>query len=94
MLPLLARWWSKLRWACMLRRVWMLAMPSVGTPLVSLPFSRRRPSGSPRDRLSRYTPVKMTRKPQSSEMVLTASVVLKPRKRMKDATSVEVVKVT
>jgi hypothetical protein len=36
----------------------------------------------------------MTRKPLSSEMVFTASVVLKPRKRIKDATSVAVVNVT
>jgi len=36
----------------------------------------------------------MVRKPQRREMVLTASLVLKPRKRMKDATRVKVVNVT
>jgi hypothetical protein len=36
----------------------------------------------------------MVRKPQRREMVLTASVVLKPRKRMKEAVRVQVVKVT
>jgi hypothetical protein len=36
----------------------------------------------------------MTRKPERREMVLTASVVLKPPKRMKDATRVAVVNVT
>jgi hypothetical protein len=38
--------------------------------------------------------VKIVRKPQRREMVLTASVVLKPRKRMKEAVRVQVVKVT
>jgi hypothetical protein len=36
----------------------------------------------------------MTRNPQSREIVLTASVVLKPLKRMKEAHRVAVVKVT
>jgi len=52
------------------------------------------PSGSSLDRLRRYTPVKMMRKPQRSEIVLIASVVLKPWKRMKEASSVKVVNVT
>jgi len=52
------------------------------------------PSGSSRERLRRYTPLKMVRKPQRREMVLTVSVVLKPLKRMKEATRVKVVKVT
>ena len=52
------------------------------------------PSGSSRLKFSRYTPVNIVRKPQSKLMVLTASVVLKPRKRMKDAVRVNVVKVT
>jgi hypothetical protein len=34
------------------------------------------------------------RKPHRSEIVLTASLVLKPWKRIKDATRVQVVKVT
>ena len=34
------------------------------------------------------------RKPHRREMVLVPSVVLKPRKRTKEATSVQVVKVT
>jgi hypothetical protein len=36
----------------------------------------------------------MMRKPQSREIVFTADVVLKPWKRRKDATRVQVVKVT
>lgn len=36
----------------------------------------------------------MMRKPQSSEMVLTAEVVLKPWKRRKEAVRVQVVNVT
>jgi hypothetical protein len=36
----------------------------------------------------------MVRKPQRREIVLIGSVVLKPRKRMKEATRVKVVKVT
>lgn len=42
----------------------------------------------------RYTPENIIRKPQSSEMVLTASVVLKPLNRMNEAQSVAVVNVT
>ena len=38
--------------------------------------------------------MKMVRKPHSREIVLMASVVLKPPNRMKDAVSVQVVKVT
>jgi hypothetical protein len=38
--------------------------------------------------------MKMTRKPQMSEMVLTAEVVLKPWKRMAEAMIVAVVKKT
>ena len=38
--------------------------------------------------------MKIVRKPQRREMVLMASVVLKPRKRMKEARRVKVVKVT
>ena len=38
--------------------------------------------------------MKIVRKPQRREMVLMASVVLKPRKRMKEAIRVKVVKVT
>ena len=52
------------------------------------------PSGSSRLKFSRYTPVKMVRKPQSKLIVLTASVVLKPRNRIKEAVRVKVVKVT
>jgi hypothetical protein len=53
-----------------------------------------RPSGSSRERFRRYTPEKMMRKPQRSEMVLTAEVVLNPWKRRKEAMRVQVVKVT
>jgi hypothetical protein len=56
--------------------------------------SDRLPLGSSRERLSKYTPEKMMRKPQRREMVFTADVVLKPWKRRKDATRVQVVKVT
>ena len=52
------------------------------------------PLGSVRERLRRYTPVKMIRKPQRREIVFTGSLVLKPRKRTKEATRVAVVKVT
>ena len=38
--------------------------------------------------------MKIVRKPQRREMVFMASVVLKPRKRMKEAIRVKVVKVT
>ena len=38
--------------------------------------------------------MKIVRKPQRREMVFMASVVLKPRKRMKEARRVKVVKVT
>jgi hypothetical protein len=50
-----------------------VAMPSCRVPLIM-----RRPLGSPREMLRRETPVKITRKPQSREMVFTASDVLKP----------------
>jgi hypothetical protein len=52
------------------------------------------PLGSSRERFSRYTPAKIVRKPQRREMVLLASTVLKPWKRMKEAMRVNVVKVT
>ena len=93
-LPELRRRPSPLRRVCMLRLVWRLAIASVGTPSSRRPFSRRRPSGSSRERLRRYTPVKMTRNPHSSDIVLTASVVLKPRKSINDAHKVAVVNVT
>ena len=38
--------------------------------------------------------MKIVRKPARREIVLTVSVVLKPRKRMKEAMRVKVVKVT
>lgn len=52
------------------------------------------PFGSPRERFRRYTPVKVTRKPQSSDSVLTGSVVLKPLNKMNEAQRVAVVNVT
>lgn len=86
---------EELRRDCIERRVWKLAMPSVGTPSSSsFEFTMVCPSGSCRERFRRYTPVKMTRNPQSRDMVLTASVVLNPLKRMKEAQRVAVVKVT
>lgn len=69
----------------------------ISVPVVSPAFLRAKdlvPLGSYRDRLRRYTPVKVTRKPQSRERVLTISVVLKPLKRMKEAQRVAVVNVT
>lgn len=84
-----------LRRDCIDRRVWKLAMPSVGTPSSSnFELSRCRPSGSCRERFKRYTPEKIVRNPQSNEMVLTASLVLNPLKRIKEAHSVAVVNVT
>jgi len=71
----------------------MLEIISVPTPSVA-PFSILRPSGSPLDKFNRYTPVKITRKPARRDIVLTALVVLNPPKRMKEAQSVAVVKVT
>lgn len=67
---------------------------------ISVPMASARrdiilvPFGSPRLRLSRYTPVNVTRKPDRRERVFVTSVVLKPLKRMKDAQSVAVVNVT
>jgi hypothetical protein len=79
----------------MLRRVWKpetISVPAASKP--PRPATSLCPWGSPRERFRRYTPVKVTRKPQSNESVLTGSVVLKPLKRMKEAQSVAVVKVT
>ena len=87
----------------MLMRVVMAPRPSVGIPSTELYLPRSEaslerpkasPSGSSRERFRRYTPVKIVRKPQRREMVFTASVVLKPWKRMKLAVKVQVVKVT
>lgn len=74
----------------MLRRVGKPLMASEGIPSESalLPFV------SPRLRFRRYTPEKMIKKPQSSEIVFTADVVLKPWKSRQDAMRVNVVKVT
>jgi hypothetical protein len=44
--------------------------------------------------LSRYTPMKMIKKPQSSDTVLVPPGVLKPWKRIADAIKVDVVKKT
>lgn len=78
----------------MLRLVGKPEMASDGGPSVKHDPSCLLPLGSSRERLRRYTPEKMMRKPQRSEMVFTAEVVLKPWKRRHDATSVHVVKVT
>jgi len=90
--PMLGRW-SADRRNCIDRRVWRPVIPSVGTPSGEL-TANRVPLGSVREWLRRYTPEKMMRKPHSREIVLTGSEVLKPRKRMKDAQRVAVVKVT
>lgn len=58
------------------------------------PATRWCPFGSDLERLSKYTPVKVTKKPQIREIVLTVSVVLKPPKRMNEAQRVAVVNVT
>ena len=52
------------------------------------------PWGSVREKLRRYTPENITRKPQSNDIVLIAEVVLNPLNRMNDAQSVAVVNVT
>ncbi len=72
----------------------MLDIISVPVESVDCPMSIFNPCGSARERLSRYTPVKVMRKPHSSERVLTVSVVLKPENRMKEAQRVAVVNVT
>lgn len=69
----------------------MLEIMSVAIPSGWLGF---RLSGYVRERLRRYTPVKMTRKPQRREMVFTESAVLNPLNRIKEAHNVAVVKVT
>lgn len=66
----------------------------ISVPVASVPRIIMWPLGSRRERLSRYTPVNVTKKPQSSERVLTGSLVLKPEKRMKEAQRVAVVNVT
>lgn len=94
MLDELRRCGSWLLRACIDRRVWNPAIPSVGTPSSSNFELSSCPSGSCREMFKRYTPEKIIRKPQSSEMVLTASVVLNPLNRMKEAQRVAVVNVT
>ena len=76
---------------CILYLVWIAERPSVGR---ASPPPSRRPSGSFLDRSSKNTPKKMMMKPHISEIVLTGFVVLKPWKRIKDATRTAVVKVT
>ena len=78
----------------MLRRVGKPDMASEGMPSVFALPELLMPLGSSRERLRRYTPEKMMRKPQRREIVFTAEVVLKPWNKRKDATSVHVVKVT
>jgi hypothetical protein len=87
--------------ACMLRLVPNAVNESVGMAS-SKPWCRPPegapanvcPSGSSRERFKRYTPEKMTRKPQRREIVFTGSEVLKPLKRMNEAHRVNVVNVT
>lgn len=82
-----------LRRADMLSRVWMLDIISVPVASVAPP-SILWPLGSRRERFRRYTPANVTRKPQRSESVFTASLVLKPENRMNEAHRVAVVNVT
>jgi hypothetical protein len=56
--------------------------------------SKVSPTGSFLDRFNRYTPEKMIKKPQRSDNVFVASVVLNPLNMMNDAHRVAVVKVT
>jgi len=56
---------------------------------LTCPFSRGGGSGF-RDRLSKWMPRKVTINPVISEIVFVASVVLNPRKRIKDAVIVHV----
>jgi hypothetical protein len=72
----------------------MLEMMSVAIPSLSAPLIILRPSGSDREIFRRYTPVKITKKPLRRDNVLTASEVLKPPYKMKEAHRVAVVKVT
>lgn len=69
-----------------------MSVPVASAP--PCPFTRSMPVGSVRERFSRYTPVKVTRKPHISDSVLTGSVVLNPLKRIEEAQRVAVVKVT
>jgi len=78
----------------MLRRVGKPEMASDGAPSVNCEPRCLLPLGSSRERLRRYTPEKMMRKPHRREIVFTADVVLKPWNKRKDATSVHVVNVT
>lgn len=79
----------------MLMRVWICEIMSVPTESSPpRPEIILKPLGSLRDKFRRYTPVKVTRKPQRRESVLIGSVVLKPLYRMNEAQSVAVVKVT
>ena len=72
----------------------MLEIMSVPTASAPARPDRRVPLGSIRERFRRYTPVKVTKKPQRRESVVTVSVVLNPLNRIKEAHSVAVVKVT
>lgn len=78
----------------MLRRVWKPVIPSTGAPSSDFRGPFIVPSGSTRAVFRRYTPVNMIRKPQSREIVLTASEVLNPPNKMKDARMVALVNVT
>lgn len=78
----------------MLRRVGKPEMASEGGASENWEPRFLLPLGSSRERLSRYTPEKMMRKPQSRDIVFTAEVVLKPWKRRHEAMRVQVVKVT
>ena len=69
-------------------------MASEGGPSVKREPNALLPLGSSRERFKRYTPEKMMRKPHNSDNVFTASVVLKPLNRMRDAKMVAVVKKT
>ncbi len=78
----------------MLRRVGNPLIASLGMPSdIAFPCEFE-PFGSSRERLSRYTPEKIIRKPQRSESVFTAEAVLKPWKRRHEAMRVHVVNVT
>lgn len=69
-------------------------MASDGGPSVNREPSDWLPLGSSRERLRRYTPEKIIRKPQRRDTVLTVDVVLNPWNKRHEATRVHVVKVT
>ena len=78
----------------MLYLVGIAERPSVGNPDSGLCGDARRAFAFLSAMLIIQTPKKMVKKPQRSDIVLTTSVVLKPWKRIKEASRTAVVNVT